>query len=173
MHMNNPEYNEMLDVACELEGLLLLALSRDEVKQPLPRLIAEKAEKIMSLSQSLQTLQSQPLEEHEHEDFLGNYNFESSEDKPSPKIRNRKAAVPAEATPHQKNAKPLFTVNERYLYARELFGGKTERFNNALNEVASMDSIEEAEEFFYSELGLDPDSETTVAFMDKITAYFN
>ena len=38
--------------------------------------------------------------------------------------------------------------------------------------VATLDSYEEAEEYFYGDMGLDPDNEDVAAFMEIIRTYF-
>ena len=67
---------------------------------------------------------------------------------------------------------PVFSINDRFLYSRELFGGRVADFEAALKEVASMESFEEAEEYLTSEWGLDPESQTVADFLAVISNYF-
>lgn len=69
-------------------------------------------------------------------------------------------------------AKPAFCINDRFRFRRELFEGSDERFNDAMNKVAMMDDFDEAEEYFIGELGLDPEKEEVVDFLEIIRNYF-
>ena len=69
--------------------------------------------------------------------------------------------------------KPSFSLNDHFLFIRELFGGDSEEFNRAMNNLASLDSFDEAEEFFFAEYDWDSENETTQSFMNCIFNYFN
>ena len=68
---------------------------------------------------------------------------------------------------------PVFSINDRFLYSRELFGGKVADFESALKDVAGMESYEEAEEYFYTEWNLDPESPIVHGFLEVIANYFS
>ncbi len=68
--------------------------------------------------------------------------------------------------------KPVFSINDKFLFSRELFGGSTADFERALKEMAACESYEEAEDYFYTEWNLDPDDPMVVDFMMIISKYF-
>lgn len=67
---------------------------------------------------------------------------------------------------------PVFSINDRFLYARELFGGRMADFDEALKEVAGMDSYEEAEDYFLSYRGFNPDLRIVQDFLSIISNCF-
>lgn len=88
-------------------------------------------------------------------------------------ISEAPAAPSAQAVPSApRQASPVFSINDRFLFSRELFGGKVADFEAALKDVAGMDSYEEAEEYFYTEWKFDPESPTVGEFFAVITRFF-
>ncbi len=67
----------------------------------------------------------------------------------------------------------LFSINDRFLYARELFGGDVRNFDRAINDVITFDSYDEAEEYFVSEWGMDPESPRAIKFLGTINQLFH
>lgn len=67
---------------------------------------------------------------------------------------------------------PVFSVNDRFLYTRELFNGDFKKFESSLKEIAGFDSYEEAEEYFYSSLGFDAENPMVSDFMIIISKCF-
>ena len=68
--------------------------------------------------------------------------------------------------------RPVFCLNDRFRFRRALFGGSDAEFNRVLDRVVSMSGMEEAEDYIYGTLGLDPDSDDTADFMETIRTYF-
>lgn len=91
-------------------------------------------------------------------------------------------AVPVPAVqqeiPVEKKIKPrkpithYFTLNDRFLYTRELFGGSNEQYNQAISLIESMPDAQFAKDYFISELGLDEADTTVLQFLDAIERYF-
>lgn len=77
------------------------------------------------------------------------------------------------AAVRQRQKVPVFSINDRFLYSRELFGGRVADFESALKDVAGMESYEEAEEYFYTEWNLDPESPVVKGFLDVISKCSN
>lgn len=65
----------------------------------------------------------------------------------------------------------VFTLNDKFRFRRELFGNSEYEFNDAVNLVGAMQSPTEAEEYFYDQLGWDPENEEVKAFMHIVNAY--
>ncbi|MDE6811107.1 MAG: hypothetical protein K2J15_02025 [Muribaculaceae bacterium] len=66
----------------------------------------------------------------------------------------------------------LFSVNDRFLYARELFGGSLKNFDKAIDGVITLDNYDEAEEYFAGEWGIDAESPTGMRFLATIMKMF-
>lgn len=80
-----------------------------------------------------------------------------------------------EAKPEAKaEAKPMppISINDRFRFRRELFGGSTPDFDAALNLIATMDSFDEAHDYFICELDWDPEQPVVEEFMDMLRRYF-
>lgn len=93
-----------------------------------------------------------------------------------PKIPFMKIQKPQEQNPAPgKNTKGklVFSINDKYRFRRDLFGNSDADFNNSLALVASMDSYEEAEDYFINELGMEPSRRSVMDFLEIINKYFN
>ncbi len=88
---------------------------------------------------------------------------------PSPQPLAAASPVPPIPRP---TGRLVFSINDRYRYRRELFAGNDADFNTALAKVASMESYDEAEEFFIDELQWNPERPEVVDFMAVIRNYF-
>lgn len=65
-----------------------------------------------------------------------------------------------------------FTLNDKFRFRRELFRNSQEEFDDALNIISQMSTIQEAEEYIYDDLCWDPENEDVKAFMDIVTKHF-
>lgn len=72
-----------------------------------------------------------------------------------------------------KDLHKAFSLNDRYRFRRELFSNSELDWNDALNMVASMSSFDEAEDYFYNDLGWDKNSEEVTDFMSVIKNHFS
>lgn len=77
--------------------------------------------------------------------------------------------------PHkaQHDLRRSFTLNDRFRFRRELFGNNDNEFTDALNLVSAMNSLSEAEEYFYEDLGWDASNEEVKEFISIISRHFN
>lgn len=75
-----------------------------------------------------------------------------------------------DATVSDKNP-PAFSLNDRFLFTRELFNGSRKKFDEALDRLAIFDSMEEAEAYFYDDCAFDPSEETVIDFMHIVEGY--
>ncbi|MBO4964637.1 MAG: hypothetical protein J6C81_00025 [Muribaculaceae bacterium] len=69
--------------------------------------------------------------------------------------------------------RPVISINDRYLFTRELFHNSRQDFENCLNQISQMDNYDEAEDYFLNELELNPDKNEVRQFMDVIHRYFD
>lgn len=196
--MNNI-LNEAKDRVYESEGLLeLLQLRPDKTKELLP-LVRQRFEEAMRLlakvstevqdsvpgnadhTEATLTPEAENADDgitasentaeiigEEEEDALysiderGN---ERTEDAPE-------ANTPKAKGPDAQKQSPAFCLNDRFRFRRTIFGGSDAEFNAAMNRIASLDSYDEAEEYFYGDMGLDPEAEDVADFMAVIRNYF-
>lgn len=66
-----------------------------------------------------------------------------------------------------------FTLNDKFRFTRELFGGNKSEFAGTLNMIMAMHSFDEANDYLVNDLGIDPESEAGADFMAIITNHFN
>ena len=159
----------MLDLAFELEGLLNLALTREELPEELEKLIDTKI-RHLSAAGLTEVHPQEKLEAPEKKTpvsgvlpgpfyALTDDEDDSADEKPRRGERHRRK-------------KPVFSLNDRFLFIRELFGGDAKAFNVALNFLAEADSAEEAETYLRAR-GINPDDrETDARFMEVVRAYY-
>lgn len=193
--MEKESLRRMLELTYELEGLLDMAISRDEVSDLLLDLIDKKLTSIRSIPLqspagpeeesdpapesapeiSEQEIPEEPwepeLEERQEQEIL---KVEVEEEMEEQLELPEMPEIPVENYRPEARGKHIstFSINDRFLFCRELFSGNIAGFEQALKEVAALDSYEEAEEFFYSEYGFDQDNPTVADFMIRISRYF-
>ena len=72
----------------------------------------------------------------------------------------------------KKEGRPKFSLNDRFLYTRELFNGDANAFNSAIDKISTFERYEDAEVYFMKELSLDPSkSETHKVFLKMIKSF--
>lgn len=72
----------------------------------------------------------------------------------------------------RKDIRRCFSVNDRFRFRRELFSNNADEYADALNMVEAMRGYDEAEEYFYDDLGWDPENGDVQQFMGIIADYF-
>lgn len=233
--MDKNKLNELLDSIYELEGLVHLALNRDDNPAHLPELIKLKGEELgrraagmvstdepeLPQAKTDQPVNPEPQEHHKEEMPL--YIVESAEGEmtadesgveeemqsvvdsvfdalpvednvlnedieinSSEEIEDSKGdiphviSVPTEekiakgpmAVVKEPKGRLVFSINDRYLFKRELFANSDADFNNTLSLVASMENYEEAEDYFLGELQWDQKKSEVIGFLEIIKKYF-
>lgn len=161
----NEKLRILLDKVYELEGLLNLALNREDNPEALLKLIEKKGEEIQNLSSEI----VEPCEEVENdgkkegepeikeEDGLL-YEYYSLEEEKEPK--------------NHTEGKLVFSINDRIRFKKELFENSDVDFNNTLALVASMDSYDEAEDYFVNEQGWKLTNGVEKEFLENLKRYF-
>lgn len=74
--------------------------------------------------------------------------------------------------PSEKKKVPAFCLNDRFRFRRSIFGGSDAEFNTTMTHIASLDNYSEAEDFFLTDMGLDPADEDVADFLEIIRNYF-
>ena len=71
-----------------------------------------------------------------------------------------------------KNLKAVISLNDMFRFRRELFANSAADMNDTLNLVEAMSSWDEAEDYFYNDLGWDSESDDVKEFMAIIKNHF-
>lgn len=192
---------KLLHLTYEIEGLLLVRMDRPERLAPeLDALIAEKAAQLASLTRL--TTQAVPEPEDASEAIAESALTEEAEDAavavtetpvpatPAPAPSPAAAPAPAPTEPQPVQTEPAatlderiardrakdifkaFTLNDKFRFRRELFRNSQQEFDDTLEIISGMSSIDEAEEYFYEDLCWDPDNEHVKAFMEVVAKHF-
>lgn len=187
---------ELLDLTYELEALLSLALTREGVPSRLYELIAAKAAAI-SAAAGLDC--GMPDSEDPQEDAVSDsYSLEEPEVSPEPPMAaeieesEREEAVDlagiavekavkaerAESVIHASGKvgdalRKRFSLNDKFRFRRELFGGSDADFSEALDNIAAFDNLSDAEDYLYSQLRMDPDDDNVKSLVEVISGYFS
>lgn len=72
-----------------------------------------------------------------------------------------------------KDIRKLFTLNDKFLFKRELFGNNDEEFNATLDVLSSMKDFEEAREYAFVDLGWDETDKRVREFMAIVENYYS
>lgn len=65
-----------------------------------------------------------------------------------------------------------FTLNDKFRFTRQLFGGNKAQFADALNMLMAMHTLDEACEYLTADLAIDPDTEDGADFIAIVTNHF-
>lgn len=204
-------YTELLKVAYELEGLLLMQSQRAaNAVAAVDTLIAEKISILTNAFSGTEnpdkpsTLDKQECDTAEttenkaiadsaiaEENMLAVQAESESKSAPQPEVANP-SYVSAEnettimnetidtplsldeklARERARDIFRAFTLNDKFRFRRELFRNSQEEFDETLNIISQMSTIEEAQEYIYDDLCWDPANEDVKAFMDVVTKHF-
>lgn len=125
----------------------------------------------------------EPATESDEEQIASNAEFEEIEDADEDDHEGMQSESPVapevfrvgDMLPHQNqhDLRRSFTLNDRFRFRRELFGNNDNEFADALNLVSAMNTLSEAEEYFYDDLGWDDSNDEVKEFMSILSRYFN
>lgn len=68
--------------------------------------------------------------------------------------------------------KKYFSLNDRYLYSRELFGGDMKMFDSTLKFLEGIKDFSDIEDYFYSELEWNPEDANVASFLEILRPHF-
>ena len=71
-----------------------------------------------------------------------------------------------------KDIRKAFSINDRFLFQRELFAGSASAMNTAIEHIEMMRSYGNAELYFYSQLHWDRENEVVQSFMSIVRNHF-
>lgn len=69
--------------------------------------------------------------------------------------------------------RPVFSLNDRYLFTRTLFHNSVTEFEDCLRMISQMENFDEAEDYFIHELEWNPEDSSVSLFMEMIQRYFD
>ncbi len=187
------DINQLVQLNVELEGLLKVLLDRKSIHAK--SLLAEKF-------RQYQTLIQQFLAEEEDGEEVPQQEVESVAEEASValneghaiEVKDQEAEdsevddqddLAAEAiergeqeeehmASHEPNPKVLkaFTLNDKFLFTRELFNGDDRDYTDTLNLLSEMGSYEEAEDYLLHDLMWNPDNANVKAFLTALEKAF-
>lgn len=98
---------------------------------------------------------------------------EEPKEEPNEELKEEpKEEIKVNTTP--KDIYKLFTINDKFLYRRELFGNSDAQYREALDLISRMDIFEEVQDYFLNDLGWNPEDANAKSFLDTIDKkYFN
>ncbi|MDE6018756.1 MAG: hypothetical protein K2G85_08085 [Muribaculaceae bacterium] len=192
---------KMIDKALEIEGLLRIIRDGDPSPEALDLLCAKTEELFKEsltlkdekgVSASLERHKEKPNEKPEetNEETLSNkYQEEDDillsfdiEEEPAVQAEIEMTEIQAQIEDFntQSDRKPnknvklksAFTLNDRFLYSRELFDGNMKMFDSTLEFLEGIEDYSIIEDYFYSELEWDPENIHVATFMDILRPYF-
>lgn len=76
------------------------------------------------------------------------------------------------APKRQLKLKSIFSLNDRFLYARELFEGNMKMFDSTLEFIEGIEDYSIIEDYFYNELEWDPEDSQVSTFMCILRPHF-
>lgn len=180
--------NEIKDRIYEAEGLLeLLQLRGDRLHDLVPLILAridEARERLVSMSEheADAAFASQPIagsgdpvnaSDSGVNDPVSDKDMSQGHGPQPVEAEPAVSSVRAAAQPLARSAdRPAFCLNDRFRFRRAIFAGSQEDFNMAMDHLATLDSYEEAEDFFIGDMALDPEDQDVADFMNVIKEYF-
>ncbi len=175
-------YNRLIHLNVELEGALRV-LSQRESDEAL-EVAFDKFSSLSSLFEELKAGHTTELpapcqsseEEKEKEEDIPNDTVVAESDAESVEVPTAPTAptAPDIIMPNVVgDIRKTMTLNDKFLFKRELFGGNDAELNDTLELLASMHSFDEATEYIYDDLQWDSENPTVKDFMDIIKSYFN
>ena len=90
---------------------------------------------------------------------------ETAEERPTAQVAV--SSPVAESNPQ--HVQPVFTLNDRFRFIRELFKGNSQDFNDTLKQLSSMTSADEVVEYLTEDLCLDPENQDVADFTAIVT----
>lgn len=165
----------LLDKVYELEGLILLAMKREESTESLFNLIQRKGSEIGNICKGKMpdiNDENQTVNEEENDDASkDSFSFEEYTID-EPEVEDSVQSPVTKSPSSDKKGKLVFSINERFRFKGALFNNSDADFNNTLALIASMEDYEEAEDYFINEVGFDFKNPLVREFLEVIKRYF-
>lgn len=179
-------YCNLLDKVHQLEGLLIEAVTKKNIKEDTDSKISALINELNTLSKTRAKNKagndeipyfnpSKKFKEKKESEsaFSAFYALEDDDDEVTAKDNSDVIEKPnVEENRVLKRRKPVFSLNDRFLFARELFGGDMKRFDRTVDALSEKKSYQEAEEYLKHDVHLNPEDPTSASFLELIRRYF-
>lgn len=174
--MSMHDIKQMLRLNLEIEGCLRILLDRPNAEAE--ELLVDKIDQLRSLASP------QPSEAPKPDEPADN---PKPADGPEPACNPEPANTPEPANNSQPvirvenaltqqaafNFAKAFSINDKYRFIREIFDNSAPAFNNAIDMVGTMQSLDEAYDYFLNDLGWDADNEAVSDYLVIVANHFN
>lgn len=184
------DIRKMLRLNLEIEGCLRILLDRPNAEAE--EILIDKLDQLRVLAGTTPE-PSEPSENSESSDNSersepaenSEYSENSEPSEPAEPFEPSEPAAPAEAPAPIRLENALaaqqaascfakaFSVNDKYRFIREIFGNSAAEFNNAIDMVGAMKSLDEAYDYFLNDLGWDADNEAVSDYLVIVANHFN
>lgn len=194
---SNEKAKQILTLALEIEGLALLIQRRGDLVNPeVNYILRDKASSLHSLTEEMAGSSCDPVSsdaiapEESSDDggcsqaaapsgSMAETSVESDDSAIAVSAVGEEAAdsnVAASSPVAENNpqhVQPVFTLNDRFRFIRELFKGNSQDFNDTLKQLSSMTSADEVVEYLTEDLCLDPENQDVADFTAIVTQRFD
>lgn len=170
----------LIEKVYELAGLLEVAGRDQDARLSLGSSICRKAGSIVDSCRSLFPEQEAKIPDFtedfvyvcDDEDSIGEaaYSIPDEEPDPGPEQPAGPASV-CRAVVKPLCRRSVFSINDRFLFARELFGGSLSRFDACIAHADALSSLADVNAYLAS-FGWNPEEVTTRRFLEILTARF-
>ena len=117
-----------------------------------------------------ETVMEEPVVEDEMEEKDAE---DESEDDESLLIEEPKAAVLGESIKMAAGLRHSISLNDSFLFSREIFGGDPELMNSVIEQISVMSSYKTAVAFLASKVSVNEENEAMADFLELLKKYFN
>lgn len=176
-------YWELVKKLRRLEDVLLLALENPETEEGSEKELHEEWESAVKLMAALDQEESLGQEENEtqvtqDEKAEMEAQFYALEDDDELEEEEPKVISPSfesnrfESLARSVKRRPKLSLNDKFLFSRELFGDDTKVLQQALDGIAEKSSYKEAEDYLFSSFNLNPEEESAQRFLAIVEEAF-
>lgn len=173
--------DNLLTQVYELEGLLLVMQRHsDEVPQVVVDRFKEKVNQVVKMSSQLEVIHKQepepvvaPVKEQAPQQPVA-----QDEQQPQPPVFKGPEAEPIKESKPQpvkeekRNIMAAFSINDRFLFQRELFGGDANKFDETITVIQAMHDVDQAHRFMTDDLQWDTSNDVVKEFIRLIDLGF-
>lgn len=176
-----PDYDSLIHLNVEIEGLLKVLRDRDSLEAR--SLLADKYEQYRKL---IESIVGEPLQQAgsrveaaaesvaQVATHIEVKDQEAEEAEIDDEDDDAVSAIEHGESRTDVNTalKKSFTLNDKFRFIREVFGGNEQDFNDTIDLLAQMDSYKEAADYIKHDLQLDPENQDVADFLDFIAKSF-
>lgn len=174
---------QLIRLNVELEGILrvLQARQSDEALTAAREKFAEFSALFGSLTAEADEAEAETDETDESYKSYKSYTTDEPAEAPASApmpdegimVEDYPAAQTAEQADGYRDIRRNLTLNDKFMFKRELFNDSIEEFNDTLDLISAMNSYDEALEYLCDDLAWDPENPAVKEFLNLAANYFN